>query len=161
MNRKFAVGCLIAFAVLVALCVLAQIPVLLMQTNPPVAREPNWDSPQTRALAERACFDCHSNETKWAWYTRLPPSSLLTTLDVIRGRRHLNFSEWGIAPRGNQEEEGEGREGGREIGEQIMRGEMPPSNYLALHPEARLTNAEKLQLIQGLQRSLATATSLR
>lgn len=155
MNKKVLVGCLIALAVLLGLCVLIQIPVLLMQNSPPVVREPNWDSPQTRALAQRACFDCHSNETNWAWYTRVPPSSFLTTLDVIRGRRHLNFSEWGVASRGGEAgEEDEGGEGAGEAGELIMNGEMPPSNYLPLHPEARLTNAEKLQLIQGLEKSL-------
>lgn len=154
MNKKLLAGCLIGFAVLAALCVLVEIPVLFLQTNPSVVREPNWDSPQTRALAQRACFDCHSNETNWAWYTRVPPFSILTTLDVIRGRGHLNFSEWGVAQRGGEGGEGEGRGGGREVGEQITRGEMPPSNYLALHPEARLTNEEKLQLIQGLEKSL-------
>jgi hypothetical protein len=40
-------------------------------TNPPVRREPAWDSPTTRALAVRACFDCHSNETHWPWYTHV------------------------------------------------------------------------------------------
>lgn len=155
MNKRYLTGCLIALAVLVGLCVLIQIPVLLMQNNPPVVREPNWDSPQTRALAQRACFDCHSNETNWAWYTRVPPSSFLTTLDVMRGRRHLNFSEWGVAQRGGEANEGgESGEGIGEIGEIIMEGEMPPSNYLPLHPEAKLTEQEKLQLIQGLEKSL-------
>ena len=44
-------------------------------TNPPVVAEPLWDSPQTRALAKRACFDCHSNETIWPWYTNVAPVS--------------------------------------------------------------------------------------
>lgn len=151
MNKKYLTGCLIALAVLLGLCVLIQIPILLLQTNPPVVREPNWDAPQTRALAQRACFDCHSNETAWAWYTRVPPSSFLTTLDVLRGRRNLNFSEWGVTRRGGEEE---GGEGAGEVGEVILEGEMPPANYLMLHPEARLTNAEKLQLAEGLQQSL-------
>ena len=156
MNKKYMTGCLIAVAVLFGLCVLIQIPVWLLQNNPPVSQEPNWDSPQTRALAQRACFDCHSNETNWTWYTRVPPSSFLTTLDVIRGRRHLNFSEWGTAQGGEGEEgeAGERGEGVGEAGELIMSGEMPPSNYLPLHPEARLTDQEKMQLIQGLQQSL-------
>ena len=46
-------------------------------TNPPVAQEPSWDSTETRALAERACFDCHSNETVWPWYSNIAPVSWL------------------------------------------------------------------------------------
>jgi hypothetical protein len=40
-------------------------------TNPPVNAEPNWDSPETRTLAQRACFDCHSNETRWPWHSNI------------------------------------------------------------------------------------------
>lgn len=145
MNRKLATGCGIALLVLLGICVVVQIPVLLFQNNPPVVREPNWDSPQTRELAQRACFDCHSNETKWPWFTRVPPGSLLAVFDTIRGRGHLNFSEWQSAQRENDTDE---------IGEQILRGEMPPGNYLMMHPEAVLTNEEKAQLIRGLQNSL-------
>jgi len=127
------------------------IPVWLLQTNPPVVAEPAWDSPQTRALAKRACFDCHSNETVWSWYTRIAPVSWLTTLDVLRGRRNFNFSEWGAARGG---EGGEGGRGGGETGETILEGRMPPASYLLTHPAAKLTEAEKQLLIQGLEASL-------
>jgi hypothetical protein len=63
-------------------------------TNPPVVAEPAWDSPQTRALAVRACFDCHSNETVWPWYSNVAPASWLVQRDVDDGRRRLNWSEW-------------------------------------------------------------------
>jgi hypothetical protein len=128
--------------------VLIQIPPLLLQTNPPVLAEPQWDSPQTRTLAQRACFDCHSNETVWPWYSRIAPISWLVTFDTIRGRNHLNFSEWGVA------RSGEGGEGSREAGREIQRGAMPPSIYLTTHPEASLTPQEKQELIAGLQASL-------
>ncbi|HEY5270864.1 MAG TPA: heme-binding domain-containing protein, partial [Anaerolineales bacterium] len=62
--------------------------------NPPVTSEPLWDSPQTRALAKRACFDCHSNETVWPWYSYVAPVSWLVYNDTMQGRRRLNFSEW-------------------------------------------------------------------
>jgi len=70
------------------------IPFGRQHTNPPVVREPAWDSPQTRALAKRACFNCHSNETTWPWYSSVAPVSWLTQRDVNGGRSHLNFSEW-------------------------------------------------------------------
>ena len=67
-------------------------------TNPPVIAEPQWDSPQTRELASRACFDCLSNETVWPWYSYFPPASNMVLRDVVEGRRRLNFSEWGTRP---------------------------------------------------------------
>src|SRR5205085_3447155 len=70
------------------------IPTGVSYGNPPVAAEPNWDSPQTRSLAQRACFDCHSNETVWPWYSKIAPVKWLVAKDVADGRRKLNFSDW-------------------------------------------------------------------
>jgi glutaredoxin len=80
----------IAFVVLLIL--IQFIPVA--HTNPPVTREIQWDSLQTRALAQRACFDCHSNETVWPWYAYVAPVSWRIANHVYDGRRRLNFSEW-------------------------------------------------------------------
>ncbi len=138
-----------------AFLALQLVPVWLLQANPPVLAEPAWDGPATRALAQRACFDCHSNETLWPLYARLAPLSWLVTLDVVRGRDRLNFSEWGLARGGESGEEGEGFEqGGDEFAEVIASGEMPPATYLLTHPNARLTEAEKQQLLDGLTASL-------
>ena len=139
-------GIVITALVLLFLC-LQLIPVWLWQRNPPVVAEPAWDSPQTRELAQRACFDCHSNETVWPVYSRIAPISWLVTLDTVRGRGHLNFSEWGMA-------RGERGEGGEGVGEAIADGSMPPAVYLLTHATARLTDTEKQQLIDGLQVSL-------
>jgi hypothetical protein len=64
----------------------------------------NWDSEQTKALAYRACMDCHSNETSWPWYSYVAPVSWLVYYDVERGRSELNLSTIGTAsgdPRSN------------------------------------------------------------
>ncbi len=121
---------------------------LALENNPPVVQEPKWDSPQTRALAVRACFDCHSNQTNWAWWTKVPVGSWIAVIDTVRGRRAVNFSDWGAVS-----SEGEGRRF-NEMGRTIQRGSMPPASYLLLHPEARLTDAEKQQLITGFQNTL-------
>ncbi|MCX7782465.1 MAG: heme-binding domain-containing protein, partial [Meiothermus sp.] len=63
--------------------------------NPPVVAEPPWDSPQTRALFVRACADCHSNQTRWPWYSHIAPVSWLVQRDVEEGRSKLNLSLWG------------------------------------------------------------------
>lgn len=112
--------------------------------NPPVVAEPNWDSPQTRALAKRACFDCHSNESVWPWYSNIAPVSWLVQRDVDEGRRRLNFSEWG----GNNVR----RE--RELSRTVSEGQMPPAIYLVEHPSAKLTDADIQQLVNGLNATI-------
>ncbi len=135
---------LVIIAALVGLSVICLLAIQLIpfgrtHNNPPVTAEPSWPDPATRALAVRACFDCHSNETSWPWYSNIAPISWVVEFDVLRGRRGLNFSEWGNSQRGLRELTG------------IMReGEMPPASYLLTHPQARLSAAEKAQLVQGL-----------
>ncbi len=134
------------FAVAIGGFVLIQlIPYGRNHDNPPVLSEPNWDSPETRALAERACFACHSNETVWPWYSNVAPVSWLVQHDTDEGRQHLNFSEW------NQG--GKGREP-FEMVETIDNGSMPMPIFLVTHPEARLTAAEKEALMQGLRTTI-------
>lgn len=124
-------------------CVLIQaVPYGRSHSNPPVVREPLWDSPATRALVKRACFDCHSFETVWPWYSRVAPASWLVQLDVERGRKKLNFSDW---------------KGGSAAGElpaliarEVAEGEMPPLQYRLAHPEARLSDDEKRRLVEGV-----------
>jgi hypothetical protein len=108
--------------------------------NPPVVSEPQWPSPEARTLAQRACFDCHSNETTWWWYTQIAPASWLTANDVAEGRSILNFSDW----------QGGRRVEAGELGEVVLEGEMPPGIYLLMHPSARLSDAERQTLAAGL-----------
>lgn len=128
---------------------------LVYENNPPVVKEPPWDSPQTRALAVRACFDCHSNQTLWPWYDKLPFGSWLAVFDTIRGRERLNFSEWGVARTSGEGGRGEGGgRGGDNMSRVIQSGSMPPAIYTVMHPNAILTDQEKQQLINGLAQSL-------
>jgi len=146
--RKFT---LIVIAALAAVFLLLQlVPYGHAHNNPPVVAEPNWDSPQTRELAARACFDCHSNETAWPWYSNIAPVSWLTQRHVMEGREHLNFSDWNQS---HEEHGGEAHEV-EELGETVLEGEMPLRSFLLIHPEARLTDAERQALADGL---LATA----
>ena len=131
--------------VIVVLGLLIQlIPLPARGNNPPVVSEPKWDSPQTRALVKRACFDCHSNESIWPLYAYVAPVSWLIYNDVMQGRSRMNFSDWN---RGYQPSIGD-------IVGELEEGGMPPAIYLPLHKEAQLTAAEKQQLITGLNNSL-------
>ena len=133
-----------AFLIIAAIVIIQLIPIGRNHTNPAVVAEPNWDSSQTRALAARACFDCHSNETVWPWYSNIAPFSWLVQRDVDEGRQVMNFSEWNSGRRQRT----------NEIGEVIQEGQMPPAFYLPLHSQARLSAAEKTELIKGLQATL-------
>ncbi len=113
-------------------------------TNPPVTSEPAWDSPRTRELAKRACFDCHSHETTWPVYASVAPFSWLVQDHVEEGRLLLNFSTWATAP----------GEESHEAAEVLTEGEMPPAYYTLLHPSARLTEEETRALAAGLEATI-------
>ncbi len=108
-------------------------------TNPPVRKEPNWNSPLTRELAVQACFDCHSNQTVWPWYSNVAPVSWFVERDVTQGRKKLNFSEWDRPwPEAH------------ESAEAVREGEMPQWYYVWMHPRARLSSEDRHMLILGL-----------
>lgn len=98
---------------------------------------------EVKAILRRACYDCHSNETKWPWYTGIAPGSWLMHRDVNVGREHLNFSEWGDF----YDEDFTPEMFADDPWRTIESGEMPPWFYIPLHPEARLT-AEDLAILK-------------
>ncbi len=116
-------------------------------SNPSTRNEPTWDSPRTRALAVRACFDCHSNEVKTPWYGKIAPVSWWLTNHVDDGRAALNRSEWNA---------NSGRRREHDAGETVTDGSMPPSyfTWFDLHEATKLTPAEKQQLAAGLRLTL-------
>jgi mono/diheme cytochrome c family protein len=115
--------------------------------NPPVTAEPAWDGPRTEELVRAACYDCHSNETRWPWYAHIAPASWLLTRDVDEGREAMNFSEWSFSPE-------EAAFVAVAIEEVVRDGEMPPRQYRLMHPEAQLSEAEQQELIDGVKASL-------
>jgi hypothetical protein len=105
---------------------------LYPRRNPPERHGGVILSPAEDDLLRRACFDCHSNETRYPWYASLPVVSLLLGHNIAEARHELNFSEWDrMTPRSR-------REGLQDTLEELRDGEMPPFDYLWLHPDARL-----------------------
>lgn len=131
-------------AVVVVFLAIQLVPYGRQHQNPPVQNEVDWGDPAVRQVAVVACYDCHSNETLWPWYSSIAPVSWLVQNDVEEGRRKLNFSEW--PPRRLEREE---------LYEVIYEGEMPPSYYVIMHGDARLTEAQKQLLTRGLQQIAA------
>lgn len=109
-------------------------------SNPPFTDEAPWPSAEARDLAVAACYDCHSNETEWPVYSYVAPMSWLVRRDVDDGRAELNFSTWD-----------ESESDADDAADEIEDGSMPPSQYLPLHPDARLSDEEQAVLIEALE----------
>jgi mono/diheme cytochrome c family protein len=111
---------------------------------PPAAgRAVAWDSPATLALARRACFDCHSNQTRWPWYASIAPFSWRIQTDVNLARKKLDFTAFD--PGNARMAAAAGRSA-----ETVRRGDMPPQDYIMVHAAARLNAADKQALAAGL-----------
>lgn len=136
MRRILKIGVLVVIAGLVAIQL---VPYGRDHSNPPVTREAPWSSEAARSIAVTSCYDCHSNETTWRWYSNVAPMSWLVQQDVEEGRDQLNFSEWDRP----QERD--------ELTEAVEDGSMPPTKYTLLHPDAKLTAAEKATLLAALR----------
>ncbi|XDD55697.1 heme-binding domain-containing protein [Leptospira sp. WS4.C2] len=106
------------------------------RTNPPVTSEIQT-KPEIKEVLKRSCYDCHSNETVWPTYSYLFPASLLISHHVDEGREELNFSKFGLLSERKQNKKI------YEIWEQVDEGEMPPRDYLLLHPSAKLSDKDK------------------
>jgi hypothetical protein len=142
--RKFLKYTAWTLGILIGIFGLMQlIPYGRTHTNPPTISEPPWDSPRTRELAVKACFDCHSNHTRWPWYANVAPMSWAVQQDVDAARSVMNFSEW------NRKYDLAIYAGRRTFG-----GNMPPAKYLVAHPEAVLTDDERTELGRGLERTI-------
>lgn len=107
------------------------------RSNPPFDPQSGFEAiakpdPELTAVLRRACYDCHSNETRWPWYSRMAPVSWFIANDVKEGRAHLNFSEW--SRYGQQA----ARRRMEEACEEVRTGKMPLRSYLLMHAEARL-----------------------
>jgi hypothetical protein len=142
--RRLIKTSLVVLAGLLGVFALMQlVPYGRTHANPPVLKEPAWDSPRTRELAVRACFNCHSNETVWPWYAKVAPFSWVVDFDVEVARSVVNFSEWNrtydLAP---------------SSGLSVRTGNMPTLKYRMAHPEANLTEQETRDLARGLDATL-------
>ena len=127
-----------ALGFVVVLVAIQFVPYGRDHSNPAGGRQIAWDSPRTEQLMTDACMDCHSNLTKWPWYSNVAPISWLVQKDVEDGREALNLST-------------DGEVEVDEMIEAIREGSMPPWQYKPTHPGARLSDQEKQDLIRGLE----------
>lgn len=123
------------------------IPFGKAHANPAVVNAAVWDNPQTATMIRDACYDCHSNETVWPWYSNIAPVSWLNQVDVDEGRSRMNLSEWPTDKAVQQNLV-------NRMIRVIQNGQMPPFYYVWMHSNASFTADQKAQLIQDLQNSV-------
>src|SRR6476469_957448 len=115
------------------------------RSNPPVVQAQTIERTLTvpadvKAILDRSCKNCHSNETVWPWYAHVAPASWLLVMDVNHAREEMNFSEWGVENVDAQ------RDSLLEICRKVKAGAMPLRSYTLLHREAALTSADVVTL---------------
>ncbi len=115
------------------------------RTNPPINPAATIEavakpSAEFTAVVSRACYNCHSNNTVWPWYSRIAPVSWLLADDVKEGRAHLNFSEWGLLGADVA------RTRLKDACDEVQAGDMPLWQYRLIHPEAKLS-AEDVKVV--------------
>jgi hypothetical protein len=126
---------------------LATIALLALSPVPPPGRsQPLFAGalvdPPTLALFQHACQDCHSENTVWPWYSRIPPASFMIRRDIDDARRHVDFSRWD-SYRPQEKEELLTR-----IGSVVRSGQMPLPRYTVMHREAALSARERQQIYE-------------
>jgi hypothetical protein len=109
------------------------------RTNPPAQAAASLQAktpPDVKALLDHSCRDCHSNETRWPWYSNISPVSWLVARDVHKGRDKFNYSDWAAYPSDDQD---------KFLGAMcnlVKRGRMPLPIYLVIHGDAKPSPAD-------------------
>jgi hypothetical protein len=117
------------------------------RTNPPVQTDflkATGAPPEIASLFHAACYDCHSDETRWPWYSYVAPVSWQVAQDVNHGRPHVNLSEWPV------DKPDLARKKMEDMSDEIDDGDMPIKKYTLIHKDARLTQAQRDELTQWL-----------
>jgi hypothetical protein len=147
--KRVSQGLKILILPLVVVLLLAQL-IRIDKSNPPVRSD--LASGSAKPVLQRACYNCHSNETTWPWYSSVAPASWLVGRDVREARSHLNFSEWGIYDSGTRSHKLRG------IAEEVQGGDMPPWYYVFVHRDSRLSASERNQILAWVEETIRLET---
>src|SRR5262245_61133569 len=107
------------------------------------------------SVLRRSCFDCHSENTRWPWYARLPVASHLIEADVRDGRAQLNWSHWAEY---NPFDRADILD---KACDRVSTGQMPPWRYRILHPDAQVTATDVRELCNWTEHEAARLTQGR
>jgi heme-binding protein len=128
-------------ALLIIFCLIQLVPA--DRDNPEFEVEYDFDAPvEVKEIVVNSCYDCHSNQTDWPWYSHVAPTSWFTVGHVNDAREEINFSEWLLKPEEKRQKIKD------EMIEEIEEGNMPLPPYLIMHPIAELTD-EQIQILKN------------
>ncbi|CAN5518079.1 heme-binding domain-containing protein [soil metagenome] len=127
-----------AVVVLALFLAIQAVPYGWWHENPPVVAAAQWPDPEAEAIARAACYDCHSNESRWPFYSYVAPMSWLVRRDVEQGREELSFSDW---------DAGEADD----AIDSIEEGKIPPWTYTMIHRDAAMSPEEMAIVIDALR----------
>ncbi len=133
MKKKILLGALVLF---IAIQFVRPAKNISRETSPNDITLLHPTPPDVKAMLERACYDCHSDNTRYPWYTEVQPVGWWLARHVSEGRRHLNFSQFGAY---------EAKRAARRMSQTIDETndhEMPLPSYLLIHREAKLSETE-------------------
>jgi hypothetical protein len=116
----------------------------ISRENPPFEFEMAIKDDRVYEILRNSCYDCHSYETNWPWYSYVAPISWLISDDVNEGRKEFNFNEYvSYSPKKKLRKL-------EEIKDQVSEGEMPLDKYLWTHPSANLSEDDRTALYKWL-----------
>ena len=135
----------ILYIIVILLVIIQFIPANLPEVstkNPNDLIVNNVDIPEdVKLILKTSCYDCHSNETHYPWYSYVAPVSFLVSRDTKVGREELNFSNWKEYSKSDMAGILDG------ISDEVAEGEMPMKIFTLIHQDASLSNQEKEILI--------------
>jgi Haem-binding domain len=99
------------------------------------------------SILKNACYDCHSNNTDYPWYSNIQPTGWLMAYHIKKAKNELNFSEFGAYSQRQQLSKLDG------IANSIKDDIMPLKSYKIMHKPAQLSTSEKSLLVNWAQRS--------
>lgn len=138
MIKKIAISCIFLLVIIQFIRIDKTSPAVviendfIVQTNPPE---------HIQTILKTSCYDCHSYESTYPWYTNVAPISWWVKQHINEAREELNFSEWGTFKEKRKKHKLE------ECFEMIEEGEMPLPSYLFVHSEAKLSTEQKNELV--------------
>ena len=148
MRRKIRLGLLLSMMAL-----LVAIQLVPSGVINPASKGEVFAPPEIQNTLRRSCYDCHSNQTQWPWYSHVAPFSWAVARDIELGRRQLNFSEWaGYYPVTRRRKL-------QWMGRALQQEAMPPLSYRLIHPSSRLSPQDRAQLERWIDTQLVSAAT--